>query len=71
LAGVPSILGKSEKVGILAAKARLSCRIGIPFTNSGHQRKLGKMVSGGGWFVALAFMVAIPIALVTLLIALF
>ena len=58
-------------VGISAAKARLSRRIGIPFTKSGRQRKLGKMVSGGGCLVALAFMVAIPVGLVTLLIALF
>ena len=58
-------------VGISAAKARLSRRIGIPFTKSGRQRKLGKMLSGGGCLVALAFMVAIPVGLVTLLIALF
>ena len=58
-------------VGISAAKARLSRRIGIPFTKSGRQRKLGKMVSGGGCLVALAFMAAIPVGLVTLLIALF
>jgi hypothetical protein len=58
-------------VGISAAKARLSRRIGIPFTKSGRQRKLGKMLSGGGCLVALAFMVAIPVGLMTLLIALF
>ncbi len=58
-------------VGISAAKSRLSHRVGIPLTKSGRQRKLGKMISGGGCLVALAFMVAIPVALVTLLIALF
>jgi hypothetical protein len=58
-------------VGISAAKARLSRRIGIPLTKSGRQRKLGKMVSGGGCLVTVTFMVAIPVALVTLLIALF
>jgi hypothetical protein len=58
-------------IGLSAAKARLSRRIGIPLTKSGRQRKLGKIVSGGGCLVVLAFMVAIPVALVTLLIALF
>jgi hypothetical protein len=31
-------------VGLSAAKARLSRRIGIPFPKSGRQRKLGKLV---------------------------
>jgi hypothetical protein len=35
-------------VGISAAKARLSRTIGIPLTRSGRQRKLGRMISGGG-----------------------
>jgi hypothetical protein len=31
-------------IGLSAAKARLSRRIGIPLTRSGRQRKLGKLV---------------------------
>ena len=57
-------------VGISAAKSLLSRRIGIPLTKSGRQRKLGRMVSGGGCLVVVAFMVAIPVALVAFLIAL-
>jgi hypothetical protein len=57
-------------VGISAAKSRLSRRIGIPLTKSGRQRKLGRMVSGGGCLLVLAFIAAIPVALVTLLVAL-
>jgi hypothetical protein len=57
-------------LGISAAKARLSRRIGIPLTRSGRQRKLGKLVSGGGCVVAFGFMVAIPLGLAVLLIAL-
>jgi hypothetical protein len=57
-------------LGISAAKARLSRRIGIPLTRSGRQRKLGKLVSGGGCLVALAVIVAIPLGLAALLIAL-
>jgi len=48
-------------IGLSAAKARFSRRIGIPLTKSGRQRKLGKMVSGGGCLVVLVVMVAIPV----------
>jgi hypothetical protein len=58
-------------IGLSAAKARLSRRIGIPLTRSGRQRKLGKLVSGGGCLVVLLCVVAIPVALAALLIALF
>jgi hypothetical protein len=58
-------------VGISAAKSRLSRRIGIPLTKSGRQRKLGKLVSGGGCLFALAFTVAIPVILVALVTTLF
>jgi hypothetical protein len=54
-------------VGISAAKARLSRRIGIPLTRSGRQRKLGKLVSGGGCLFAVALMVAIPVTLIALM----
>ena len=57
-------------IGLSAAKARLSRRIGIPLTKSGRQRKLGKLVSGGGCLVALA-MLAVPVALAALLVAVF
>jgi hypothetical protein len=56
-------------IGISAAKARLSRRIGIPLTRSGRQRKLGKLVSGGGCLVVLAVMIAIPAGLAALLLA--
>jgi hypothetical protein len=57
-------------IGLSAAKSRLSRRIGIPLTKSGRQRKLGKMVSGGGCLVVLLFVVSIPVALAALLIVL-
>ncbi len=57
-------------VGISAAKARLSRRIGIPVTRSGRQRKLGRMVSGGGCLVVLIAVVIIPVVVaVTVLLA--
>ena len=55
-------------VGLSAAKSRLSRGIGIPLTKSGRQRKLGKMVSGGGCLVMLLFLVSIPVALAAILI---
>jgi hypothetical protein len=32
-------------LGLSAAKARLSRRVGVPFTKSGRQRKIGALVS--------------------------
>ena len=57
-------------IGLSAAKSRLSRRIGIPLTKGGRQRKLGKMVSGGGCLVVVVFIAAIPIGLAALLIKL-
>jgi len=56
-------------VGLSAAKARLSRRIGIPFTKSGRHRKIGKLITGGGCLAALAFMAAIPVVLVAVVFA--
>ena|SRR5579862_4226504 len=74
LVGVVNLGGFSWKraIGLSAAKARLSRRIGIPLTKGGRQRKLGRMISGGGGcLVVLAATVAIPVALVTVLIVFF
>ena len=57
-------------LGISAAKARLSRRIGIPLTKSGRQRKLGALVSGGGCLVVVVCAIAIPVAVVALLVEL-
>jgi hypothetical protein len=57
-------------VGLSAAKARLSRRIGVPLTKSARQRKLGKLVSGGGCLVLFLLVVSIPVALVAFLILL-
>ena len=45
--------------GISAAKGRLSRRIGVPLTKSGRQRKLGRMVSGGGCLLPVGIAVLI------------
>lgn len=39
--------------GYSAAKSRISRRTGIPFTRSGRQRKVGRMVTGGGCLLPL------------------
>jgi hypothetical protein len=57
-------------LGLSAAKARLSRRIGIPLTKGGRQRKLGRIVSGGGCLLVLLFVLAIPVAVATILMAL-
>jgi hypothetical protein len=48
-------------VGISAAKSRVSRTIGIPLTKSGRQRKIGRMVTGGGCLVTIVLIVAIPL----------
>jgi hypothetical protein len=40
--------------GYSGAKARVSRKTGIPFTKSGRQRKLGRLMSGGGCALPLA-----------------
>lgn len=35
-------------VGISAAKSRISRATGVPLTKSGRQRKVGRIVTGGG-----------------------
>ncbi len=52
-------------VGISAAKSRISRQTGIPLTKSGRQRKVGRMLTGGGcllpftlWCLAVATVIA-------------
>jgi hypothetical protein len=40
-------------VGISRAKSRVSRKTGIPLTKSGRQRKVGRMVAGGGCLLPL------------------
>lgn len=48
-------------LGISAAKSRISRSIGIPLTRSGRQRKIGRMVTGGGCLVVIGVGITIPI----------
>ena len=49
--------------GVSAAKARISRTIGIPLTKTGRERKLGRIVSGGGCLVIAAFWIGIPVTI--------
>lgn len=53
-------------IGLSAAKSRVSRSIGIPLTKGGRQRKIGRLVTGGGCLVAIALGVTIPVALAVL-----
>jgi hypothetical protein len=53
-------------VGISAAKSRISRKTGIPLTKSGRQRKIGRMVTGGGCLLSILAAVAFLAALATL-----
>ena len=46
-------------IGISAAKARISRKIGIPLTKSGRDQKIGRMVTRGGCLI----IILIPIVL--------
>ena len=50
-------------VGISAAKSKISRSIGIPLAKSGRQRKIGRMVTGGGCLVTIAIAVAVPVTI--------
>lgn len=51
--------------GLTGAKRKISKATGIPLTKSGRQRKVGKMISGGGCLIALVAMICIPALFVT------
>jgi hypothetical protein len=51
--------------GVSKFKSRISRSTGIPLTRSGRQRKIGKIVTGGGCLMSaifLAIVAIIPIA---------
>ena len=48
--------------GVSAAKSRISRRTGIPLTRSGRQRKIGRMITGGGCLLQ----IILPILLILL-----
>jgi hypothetical protein len=50
-------------LGISAAKSRISRSIGVPLTKSGRQRKLGRIVTGGGCLVLIMVGGAVPFAI--------
>jgi hypothetical protein len=50
-------------LGISAAKSRISRSIGVPLTKSGRERKIGRMVTGGGCLIFIVIGGAVPVAL--------
>ena len=52
-------------VGITRAKQRIARKTGIPFTKSGRERKIGRMVTGGGCAVPMV-MIGMILAVVVL-----
>ncbi len=49
-------------LGISQAKSKISRSIGIPLTKSGRQRKIGKIVTGGGCMVSITIFILISAA---------
>jgi hypothetical protein len=50
--------------GISALKSRASRAVGIPFTKSGRQRKIGKVMTGGGCLVLIIVAGFVPLVLI-------
>ncbi len=50
--------------GISAAKSRISRATGIPWTKSGRERKIGRMVTGGSCLLTFATVVVVAGAIV-------
>jgi hypothetical protein len=48
-------------LGITRVKSSISRATGIPLTKSGRQRKIGKIVTGGGCALPLLLAVALPL----------
>ncbi len=53
-------------LGISGAKARLSRKLGIPLTRSGRERKIGRVVTGGGCVLPVAGLLFAAAALLLL-----
>jgi len=54
----------SRLLGVSAAKARISRKIGIPLTKSGRQQKIGRIVSGGGCLITIFIFISISFVLI-------
>lgn len=52
----------SRLLGVSAAKSRLSRAIGVPLTRSGRQRKIGRIVTGGGCALPAGLMLLVALA---------
>jgi hypothetical protein len=53
-------------IGISAAKAKISRRIGIPLSRSGRYQKIGRIITKGGCLVALVIPLIILVEAVKL-----
>ena len=49
-------------VGVTRVKSSISRATGIPLTKSGRQRKIGKMITGGGCALPVLLSVALVLA---------
>lgn len=54
-------------VGITKAKQKISRSTGIPLSKSGRQRKVGKIVTGGGCTLPALLLLLLPVLLIMLI----
>ncbi len=53
-------------IGVTKAKQKISRKTGVPFTKSGRQRKVGKIVTGGGCMLPVVIAIVLLVALISL-----
>lgn len=51
-------------IGVTRAKSEISRAIGIPLTKSGRQRRIGRIVTGGGCLLPVLLVLAVALGLV-------
>lgn len=56
--------------GITTAKRKISKATGIPLTKSGRQRKVGKMMTGGGCLIPILSIISVLTLIIFMLIQL-
>lgn len=55
---------RKRLIGVTRVKSNISRAIGIPLTRGGRQRKIGRIVTGGGCLLPVLCVAAVGIAVV-------
>ena len=63
--GIPGLSFSAKRAfGVTKAKRKIARATGIPTTKSGRQRKVGKMMTGGGCLLPVLLCIAVVIMII-------